>query len=84
MAVRIVKERVCDICQSDEGVKSYRVGLIGDGRGTSPDLCGEHAAPIEKVMAAAKATKPQAGLRKPRTVTTPEAIAKQRRKKPTK
>ena len=50
MAVRIVKDIVCDECGSDEGVRSYRVGVVGDGRGVSPDLCPEHAARLDETI----------------------------------
>lgn len=80
MAVRIVKEVVCDDCGADEGVKSYRVGIVGNGRGVAPDLCPTHAERLEELMA----TAPKRGtskLRKQPPVRTTAEIKAKRRKK---
>lgn len=80
MAVRIVKDIVCDECGSDVGVRSYRVGVVGDGRGVSPDLCPEHATRLDELIA----TAPQRNasrLRKPPTVRTVAEVNKQKRKR---
>lgn len=80
MAVRIVKEIVCDECGSDEGVKSYRVGIIGDGRGVSPDLCPEHGARLDELMATAP-KRNASKLRKPPQVHTVAEVNKAKRKR---
>lgn len=80
MAVRIVKEIVCDECGADEGVKSYRVGIVGNGRGVAPDLCPEHAERLEELMATAS-TRGTSKLRKPPQVRTVAEVKAQRRKR---
>jgi hypothetical protein len=80
MATQIIKQRVCDICGSGEDVKTYRVGVVGNGRGVSPDLCAEHREPIEKVMAAVPKGRSSAGLRKAPPVRTEAQIKKLRKK----
>jgi len=80
MAVRIVKEVVCDECGSDAGVKSYRIGVIGNGRGVTPDLCEVHAARVEELIATAP-RRNASGLRKPPPVRTATEVQKKRRKR---
>ena len=84
MATQIIKSKVCDLCGSSEDVKTYRVGVVGNGRGVAPDLCTEHQKPIEEVMAAVPGNRPAGGLRKQPKVKTEAEIAKLRkaRKKP--
>lgn len=71
MVVRVVRERVCDICESNEGVCRYRITKIeGNGQRTSTvDLCEEHGGTVEDAMSAAptprrgsKATRPVVSL----------------------
>lgn len=81
MATRITKQRVCDMCGSDDDVKTYRVGIIGKGRGVAPDLCGVHQNPIEAVMAAVPTGRTATGLRKQPKIKT-EAEVKKLRKRP--
>lgn len=80
MAVEIIKQRVCDICGSGEDVKSYRVGVVGNGRGVAPDLCEEHRQPIEAVMAAVPKGRSSSTLRKQPKVRS-EAEVKRLRKR---
>jgi hypothetical protein len=80
MAVRIVKEVVCDECGSEINVRSYRVGRIGDGRGVTPDLCDAHAARLEELIASAP-RRNASGLRKPPPVRTAAEVQKRRRKR---
>lgn len=80
MATQITKKRVCDLCQSDEGVRTYRIGLVGDGRGVSPDLCAEHQKPIEEAMAAVPKGRSSSSLRKAPPVRTEAQVKRLRRK----
>lgn len=80
MATQIIKQRVCDICGSQEGVRTYRVGLVGNGRGVSPDLCEAHQGPIKEAMAAVPKGRSSGALRKAPPVRT-EAQIKRLRKK---
>lgn len=81
MATQIVKRRVCDICGGADGIKTYRLGVVGNGRGVSPDLCEEHQKPIEEAMAAVPKTRPGSPLRKAPPVRTEAEIRKLRKKK---
>lgn len=81
MALQVKKVRSCDLCGSEEGVKTYRVGLVGNGRGVSPDLCAEHEKPFQEAMAAVPRARPSGGLRKAPPVRT-EAQVKKLRKRP--
>jgi hypothetical protein len=81
MAVEIIKQRVCDLCGSDSEVKTYRVGLVGNGRGVAPDLCVEHAEPLERAMAAVPKTRSSSGLRKAPPVRTEAQVQRMRHKR---
>lgn len=81
MATQIIKQRVCDICGGREGIRTYRVGVIGEGRGVTPDLCAEHQEPLESIMAAVPNGRTGTGLKKQPKVKT-EAEVKKLRKKP--
>lgn len=81
MATQIIKQRVCDICGSDADVKTYRVGVVGNGRGVSPDLCVEHAKPLEEAMAAVPKGRSSSGLRKAPPVRTEAQVKKLRKKR---
>lgn len=51
----MVKVRVCDICRSKDSVRTYRIGKEGQvGRLPALDLCEEHSAPLEELLAAHK------------------------------
>ena len=80
MATQIIKQRVCDLCGSHDEVKTYRVGVVGNGKGVAPDLCGVHQKPIEEVMAAVPKGRTATGLRKQPRVKS-EAEVKRLRKK---
>ena len=80
MAVKTTKLRVCDLCGSDEGVTTYRVGLVGKGRGVSPDLCTEHEKPLKEAMAAVPKSRSSSGLRKAPPVRTEAQIKKLRKR----
>ena len=80
MAVQIKKQRVCDLCGSDEGVVTYRVGLVGKGRGVSPDLCEAHQAPLREAMAAVPKGRSSSSLRKAPPVRTEAQIKKLRKR----
>lgn len=84
MATKIIRSKVCDMCNSDEGVKTYRIGIVGNGRGVAPDLCEIHQKPIEEAMEAVPASRPAGGLRKQPKVKTEAEVRKLRkpRKKP--
>ena len=79
MATQIIKQRVCDICGSHEDVKTYRVGVVGNGRGVAPDLCAEHQKPIEAVMKAVPKGA-ATGLRKQPKVRSTAEVKKLRKK----
>lgn len=81
MATQIIKQRVCDLCGSQEDVKTYRVGVVGNGKGVAPDLCGEHQQPLEQVMAAVPKGRTATGLRKQPKVKSEAEIKKLRKKK---
>lgn len=80
MATQIIKQRVCDVCGSGDGVKTYRVGVVGNGKGVAPDLCADCQEPIELVMAAVPKGRTATGLRKQPKVRS-EAEVKRLRKK---
>ena len=80
MATQIIKQRVCDLCGSDEGVRTYRVGVVGNGRGVAPDLCAEHQKPLEQVMAAVPRGRTATGLRKQPKVKSEAEVKRLRRK----
>jgi hypothetical protein len=81
MATQIIKQRVCDLCGSDEDVKTYRVGVVGNGRGVAPDLCGEHQKPLDEVMAAVPKGRPSGPLRKAPPVRTEAQVKKLRKRR---
>lgn len=80
MATQIIKQRVCDICGDDRGVRTFRLGVVGDGRGVSPDLCAKHCKPIEEAMAAVPPARSGSPLRKAPPVRTEAQVKKLRRK----
>lgn len=80
VAVQVIKSKVCDICGSSEDVTTYRVGVVGNGRGVAPDLCGEHKKPLEEAMAAVPGTRPAGGLRKQPKVKTEAEVRKLRKR----
>lgn len=80
MATQIIKLRVCDLCGSDKGVKTYRVGVVGNGRGVAPDLCTEHQEPIEAVMKAVPKGRSTTGLRRQPPVRSAAEVKKLRKK----
>ena len=80
MAVSIIKQRVCDICGSDAGVKTYRVGVVGKGRGVAPDLCVIHQQPLEEAIAAVPKGRSSSGLRKAPPVRTEAQVRRLRAK----
>ena len=80
MATQIIKQRVCDVCGSHDGVRTYRVGVVGNGRGVAPDLCAEHQEPLEKVMAAVPKGRTATGLRKQPKVKSEAEIKKLRKR----
>ena len=78
--MQVKRVRSCDLCGAEDGVKTYRVGLVGNGRGESPDLCVKHAKPLEEAMAAVPKGRPSGGLRKAPPVRTEAQVKKLRRK----
>ena len=78
--MEVAKRRVCDMCGSGEGIKTYRVGVVGNGRGVSPDLCTEHAKPLEEAMAAVPQGRSSSSLRKAPPVRTEAQVKKLRKK----
>ena len=80
MAVQIKKQRVCDLCGSEKGVITYRVGLVGKGRGVSPDLCDEHSKPLEAAIKAVPKNRSSSALRKAPPVRTEAQIKKLRKR----
>lgn len=80
MATQIIKQRVCDVCGSDKDVKTYRVGVVGNGRGVAPDLCVVHQEPIEAVMAAVPTGRTATGLRKQPKVKSEAEVKKLRKR----
>ena len=73
--------RVCDLCGSDEDVKTYRVGVVGDGKGVAPDLCAEHRRPLDEVMAAVPKGRTATGLKKQPPVRSEAQVRKLRKRK---
>jgi hypothetical protein len=80
MATQIIKQRVCDLCGSDEGVTTFRVGVVGKGRGVSPDLCEAHQAPLREAMAAVPTSRSSSALRKVPPVRTEAQVKKLRKR----
>lgn len=81
MATQIIKQRVCDLCGSDEDVKTYRVGVVGNGKGVAPDLCAEHRKPLDEVMAAVPRGRTATGLKKQPPVRSEAQVRKLRKRK---
>lgn len=80
MATEIIRRRVCDICGDSDGVATFRIGAVGEGRGVSPDLCARHQEPIREAMAAVPKSRSAGGLRKAPPVRTEAEIKKLRRR----
>ena len=80
MATQIIKQRVCDICQGDGGITTYRIGVVGKGRGVSADLCTIHEKPIKDAMAAVPKGRSSSALRKAPPVRTEGQVKKLRKK----
>lgn len=55
MVVKVTRKRVCDICESEEGVCRYRITkLEGVHQQTvTSDLCTEHQAQVEEAIVTA-------------------------------
>lgn len=80
MAIQVTKRRTCDICKSDDGVRTYRVGIVGEGRGVSPDLCKKHQQPLDEAMAAVPKGRSGSSLRKAPPVRTEAQVKKLRKR----
>ena len=80
MAVQVIKSKVCDICGSNEDVTTYRVGVVGRGRGVAPDLCGEHSKPLNEAMSAVPGHRPVGGLGKQPQVKTEAEVRRLRKR----
>ena len=49
--MKTLRVRVCDVCESENGVCRYRVAkLEGEPQTITLDLCVEHAAPLEPLL----------------------------------
>jgi hypothetical protein len=77
MAVRVIKERTCDCCGSNDSVERWRVTNPA-GRQVSPDLCVKCAGPFVKVME--RLPEGKRGQTQRRVVVSEAYIRKQRKR----
>lgn len=78
MVTKVIRELICDLCGSNEGVRKWRI-QSDTGRKASPDLCAKDAKVLEQVL-----KKVPAGTGKrstPRPVLTEAQIRAKRVKK---
>lgn len=55
MATEVIRRRVCDACGATDDVKRYRLSrLEEEQQASSLDLCPEHGAPVERLLAIRK------------------------------
>lgn len=69
VVVKVTRVRVCDICESAEGVCRFRITKLEGAfqRTVTTDLCGEHGGTVEAAMSAAPV--PRRGRKSGRPVT---------------
>lgn len=79
--MKVTRKRVCDICESDDGVCRYRITkLEGVAQQTvTSDLCVEHGADVERAMNAAPA--PRRGRKAAKPVVPLDQIPRKASKK---
>ncbi|ONI83511.1 hypothetical protein ALI22I_34010 [Saccharothrix sp. ALI-22-I] len=72
---------VCDVCQDqDKPANSYEIRRLDDGATANPDLCDEHAAPLEALFATdVPKPKPQKATTSKTKATRPKTAAVRRR-----
>jgi hypothetical protein len=70
---------VCDICESDNGVRRYRITKLEDTRQrtVTTDLCVEHHSQVEQAISVAPA--PRRGRKTPRPVVSLDEVAAQKK-----
>ena len=80
MAVRVIKEVVCDLCGSGDEVRRFRVTRAnGTVKTVSPDLCAEHSAVLDEMFK--KLPKGKRGQVAPHRVVTEKQVRAARRKR---
>jgi hypothetical protein len=74
MVVKVTRKRVCDICESDDGVCRYRITKLEGTtqRTVTSDLCLEHAEGVQIAMDAAP--QPRRGRKSARPVVSLDDI----------
>ena len=77
MVVKVTRKRVCDICESEDGVCRYRITRLedGDSKGqqtVTADLCAEHSKGARAVLE--KAPAPRRGRKPVRPVVSLDEI----------
>lgn len=80
--MKVTRRRVCDICESEEGVCRYRITKLEDAsqRTVTSDLCREHAADVENAIQVAPM--PRRGRKSAKPVVSLSEIQKKANKKP--
>lgn len=70
----MTRKRVCDICESDDGVSRYRITKLENGsqRTVTSDLCVEHAEDVENAIQVAPA--PRRGRKSAKPVVSLDEI----------
>lgn len=83
MVVKVTRKRVCDICESEDGVCRYRITKLEDSsqRTVTTDLCFEHAEDVENAIQVAPA--PRRGRKTAKPVVSLSEI-KTKKKAPAK
>lgn len=79
MAVKVTRKRVCDICESEDGVCRYRITLLDDGgqQTVTTDLCAEHGNPVQ--LALDSSPVPRRGRKPARPVVSLDEINTKKR-----
>jgi hypothetical protein len=82
VVVKVTRKRVCDICESEDGVSRYRITrLEGNHQQTvTSDLCIEHGGPVEAAIQTAP--QPRRGRKSAKPVVSLSEIQKKAAKKP--
>lgn len=80
MVVKVTRKRVCDICESEEGVCRYRITKLEDAtqRTVTSDLCVEHSEDVENAIQVAPA--PRRGRKSAKPVVSLDQIKKAAKK----
>lgn len=75
MATKVERYAVCDVCESADDVKKWRIADVDGGKRRTVDLCGEHGAMLTELV-----NVPVARARSKRAVTPISEITTRKRK----